>query len=184
MLFSSDLCIQLFLFRVEIYHRLIDLGDAPLELLLFHLRLDLVEDVLLQLALFRQGGIQIRLQLGHLVPCILLYLLLFGLERRLEAFELFRQGRLFVLVLLCETAQLFRELDIFVLYLGFEGLDLSCHLLVLNLQFLDERVKTLAHTVLFQVRIQVGRHFVQATDVGSQRLRSALDFRLKGDFGG
>ena len=106
MLFSSDLCIELFLFRVEIRHRLVDLGDTPLELLFFHLRLDLVEDVLLQLALFRLGCVQIRLQLGHLVPRVLLYLLLFGLERRLEAFELFRQGRLFGLVLLCETAQL------------------------------------------------------------------------------
>lgn len=106
MLFSFDLCIELFLFRVEVRHRLVDLGDAPLELLLFHLRLDLIEDILLQLALFRLGGVQIRLQLGHLIPRVLLYLLLFGLERRLEVFELFCQGRLFGLVLLCETAQL------------------------------------------------------------------------------
>ena len=106
MLFSFDLCIELFLFRVEVRHRLVDLGDAPLELLLFHLRLDLIEDILLQLALFRLGGVQIRLQLGHLIPRVLLYLLLFGLKRRLEVFELFCQGRLFGLVLLCETAQL------------------------------------------------------------------------------
>ena len=80
---------------------MIDLGHASLVLLLFHLRFDLVEDVLLQLALFRLGGIEIRLQLGHLVPRVLLYLLLFCFERCLEAVELFRKGSLFGLVLFC-----------------------------------------------------------------------------------
>ena len=141
--------------------------------------LDLVEDLLLELALLGQRGVQVGLQLSHLVSGGLLDLDFLSFEGSFGLLKLLVEGGHLDLVILGKLAKLLSLLALQAGKLCLKGLNLGGHFLIGGLELLFEAIKAITHAVLFEVSVEVIGELVQAANPCRQALWSHLELTLQ-----